>query len=330
MRNDRLAGWLAGRATPQEPAQEANDLLDVRDKTLEEVILSGVREPGFPDILSFQSEVPLDLRFPSAEHLQETVEHMLHLLYGIGTCRGEQLRRQGYETLADLMSHPQWGEAARALLATWGSTWDAEAVFRTLRTWLPASDPVLLAALGLVPRERILFFDLETLGLSNAPVFLIATARLADRALLVRQDLATSLAGERSLLTRFGRELGKTTAVVSYNGKAFDWNLLRERSAYYSQSLPSVEIHADLLHHARRRFVGLLPDAHLGTIEESVLGVRRANDLPSSLVPSFYSMYLETGSSAPLRPILDHNRQDVESLALLLRMLLGEAADAAR
>jgi uncharacterized protein len=329
MRSDRLAGWLAGRATPEEPSQEAKNLLGVSDRASEEVMLPGVQEPGFPDTLTFESETPFDLRFPAVELLRANVARMLHLIYGIGACRSEQLRRQGYETLADLITHPQWGEGARALLETWGSVWDAEAVFRTLRTWLPASDPLLLAALGLVPRERILFFDLETLGLSNAPIFLIATARLTDRALLVRQDLATSLAGERSLLTRFGRELEKTTALVSYNGKAFDWTLLRERSAYYSQSLPSVEIHADLLYHVRRRFVGLLPDAHLGTIEENVLGVRRANDLPSSLVPSFYSMYLETGSPAPLRPILDHNRQDIESLAVLLRALLGEATDAA-
>ncbi|MDD5263456.1 MAG: ribonuclease H-like domain-containing protein [Candidatus Bipolaricaulis sp.] len=329
MRNDRLAGWLAGRAAPQEPSQEAKNLLGVPDKASEEVVLSGVQEPGSPDTLTFESETPFDLRFPAVDLLQASVVRMLHLLYGIGACRSEQLRRQGYETLADLTTHPQWGEGARALLGTWGSTWDAEAVFRTLRTWLPASDPLLLAALGLVPRERILFFDLETLGLSNAPIFLIATARLTDRALLVRQDLATSLAGERSLLTRFGRDLEKATALVSYNGKAFDWTLLRERSAYYSQSLSPVEIHADLLYHVRRRFAGLLPDVHLGTIEKNVLGVRRANDLPSSLVPSFYSMYLETGSPAPLRPILDHNRQDIESLALLLRALLGEATDAA-
>mgnify|MGYP001765924306 CR=1 FL=1 len=292
-------------------------------------MLAGVQEPGFPDTLTFESETPFDLRFPAVDHLQAGVVRMLHLLYGIGACRSEQLRRQGYETLIDLTAHPQWGDGARALLETWGSDWDAEAVFRTLRTWLPASDPLLLAALGLVPRERILFFDLETLGLSNAPIFLIATARLTDRSLLVRQDLATSLAGERSLLIRFGRELEKAAALVSYNGKAFDWTLLRERSAYYSQSLSPVEIHADLLYHVRRRFAGLLPDVHLGTIEENVLGVRRANDLPSSLVPSFYSMYLETGSPAPLRPILAHTRQDIESLALLLRALLGEATDAA-
>ncbi len=293
-------------------------------------MLSGVRERGFQDVLTFESEELLELHFPSIENLQAGVGRMLHLLYGIGACRSEQLRQQGYETLADLTSHPQWGEGARTLLAKWGGSWNPEAVFRTLRAWLPTSDPLLLSALALVPRQRILFFDLETLGLSNAPVFLIATARLEDRRLLVRQFLATSLAGEKPLLARFSRELEQATALVSYNGKAFDWTLLRERSAYYSQKIPSVEIHADLLFHVRRRFAGLLPDAHLGTIEEKVLGVRRAHDLPSSLVPSFYSMYLETGNPAPLRPILDHNRQDIVSLALLLRTLLEEGADAAR
>ncbi len=328
MRNDRLAGWLAGRATPREPAQETAGLPGSLDETTDALFDSGTREHGFHDVLTFESEESFELRFPPMDHLRASVERMLDLLYGIGTCRREQLRQQGYETLADLAAHPRWGESARALLAEWGTAWDVEAVLATLETWLPASDPRLLAALGFVPRERVLFFDLETLGLSNAPIFLIATARLGDRTLTVRQFLAPSLAGEDALLARFTRELKGATALVSYNGKAFDWSLLRQRCAYYGRNLPPVGIHADLLHHVRRQFAGVLPDAHLGTVEEKVLGVRRASDLPGSLVPQFYSMYLETGSPAPLRPILDHNRQDVVNLARLLRALLPRGPDA--
>ncbi|MDD4903621.1 MAG: ribonuclease H-like domain-containing protein [Candidatus Bipolaricaulis sp.] len=328
MRSDRLAGWLAGRAAAEDPINESRYLLGAFDEPAEEVLRSGVRDRAFPDVLTFEFEEPFRLDFPPTERVRASVERMLHLLYGIGSCRSAELRRQGYETLDDLASHPQWGDRARALLAEWGPTWDVEAIFRTLGTWLPTTDPLLLDALGLVPRGRVLFFDLETLGLSNTPIFLIAIARLGEQTLLVRQFLATSLAGERSLLARFRRELEDTTALVSYNGKAFDWTLLRERFAYYSQDLPGVRIHADLLHHVRRRFGDALPDAHLGTVEERLLEVRRTDDLPSALVPQFYSRYLETGSPAPLRPILDHNRQDIRSLAQLLRALLSARPNA--
>jgi len=40
----------------------------------------------------------------------------------------------------------------------------------------------------------------------------------------------------------------------------------------------------------------------------------RETDLPGELVPEFYYEYLRTGNAGFLKPIVDHNRQDVESL----------------
>jgi uncharacterized protein YprB with RNaseH-like and TPR domain len=42
------------------------------------------------------------------------------------------------------------------------------------------------------------------------------------------------------------------------------------------------------------------------------------------MVPEFYETYLRTQNCGPLVPIVDHNRQDVVSLALLFFYLLGE------
>jgi hypothetical protein len=42
------------------------------------------------------------------------------------------------------------------------------------------------------------------------------------------------------------------------------------------------------------------------------------------MVPEFYEMYLNTKNCGPLVPVVEHNRQDVVSLALLFFRLLGD------
>jgi hypothetical protein len=49
--------------------------------------------------------------------------------------------------------------------------------------------------------------------------------------------------------------------------------------------------------------------------------VRREHDLPGGLVPGRYLDYLRSGHGALLRDVLEHNRQDVVSMALLLQVL---------
>ena len=80
-------------------------------------------------------------------------------------------------------------------------------------------------------------------------------------------------------------------------------------------SLP--EVHDDLLPDARRLFRRPLGGARLADVEAGVLGVRRSSDCPGSEVPARYFGYLRGGSPDILAEVLDHNLQDVVSLALL-------------
>ena len=54
------------------------------------------------------------------------------------------------------------------------------------------------------------------------------------------------------------------------------------------------------------------------------------HDLPGSMVPARYLDYLRSGQAAPLRAVLEHNRQDVVSMALLLRVLARELGPVAQ
>ena len=75
--------------------------------------------------------------------------------------------------------------------------------------------------------------------------------------------------------------------------------------------------HFDLLHACRRVYKLRLKRCNLATLEEAVLGQGRKEDLPGALVPQRYFDYLKTKEFALLDDVLDHNRQDVQSLASL-------------
>ena len=81
--------------------------------------------------------------------------------------------------------------------------------------------------------------------------------------------------------------------------------------------------HFDVLHFSRRRWKDQFPSLRLSALEREVFGISRDDDVPGQMVPEFYERYLKTGNCGPLVPVIEHNRQDVVSLALLFFHLLG-------
>jgi uncharacterized protein YprB with RNaseH-like and TPR domain len=59
-------------------------------------------------------------------------------------------------------------------------------------------------------------------------------------------------------------------------------------------------------------------------LEQEVCGIHREEDIPGQMVPEFYETYLHTNNCGPLVPIIEHNKQDVVSLAMLFFRLLEE------
>ncbi|MCD5417308.1 ribonuclease H-like domain-containing protein [Candidatus Bipolaricaulota bacterium] len=272
----------------------------------------------FGDCLLIEERLSFSASLVSRAQAHELLQAELRLIFGIGEHHQQRLQREGYGSIRELTNHPRWGKAALALLKGLGRELPANQVHNILSRWLPSSHPLNLVVAGLVDKAGILFFDIESLGLYNAPIFLISIARPTTSGLLLKQYLSRNLSEEPPLLIMIGRELEAGALLVTYNGKAFDWNMVRERSAYYGLPLPYELIQLDLLCHARRLWRDELPNLRLSTVERYKLGIERQDDLPGSLVPALYSRYLDSGLRRLLTPILDHNRQDVISLAVLL------------
>ena len=179
----------------------------------------------------------------------------------------------------------------------------------------------LEAALAGLPQAT--YFDTETTGLSTGAgtvIFLAGLARVSGGRVHVRQYLLPDYPYEPPLLRAVAADLATSARIVTYNGRAFDLPMLAARLTVHGlfregASLPSV--HDDLLPDARRLFRRPLGGARLADVEAGVLGVRRGSDCPGSEVPARYFGYLSGGSPDILADVLDHNFQDVVSLALL-------------
>ena len=181
--------------------------------------------------------------------------------------------------------------------------------------------------------EKALFLDTETTGLSGGAgtvAFLVGLGRVEGREFVVRQYLMPSYASEAQLLIKVNEIAQGCDTVVTFNGKSFDIPLLMSRHIMCRMDCPISQMaHLDLIHPARRAWKLRLRDCSLTNLEERILSMHREHDLPGSEVPERYFSFLKTGDMRLLTDIVDHNRQDIVSLAtLLVRMAAAYAAPA--
>ena len=263
------------------------------------------------------------LRRGDAEQTRQELLGSVELVRGIRKRTRTRLEEQGFKTLADLEDHPRFcGESKRIReLLEAGST---EELTEVVSARFSKSHPTVLGLSGLHADADFLFLDLETMGLfAGQPLVVAGLARLApDNTILVEQYVVRDFPDELALLSEVNRQVGTHRVMVTYNGKSFDLPFLIGRSAYYGIKLNPPPVHFDLLHFCRRAWRGELDGCSLRSIEQSILGLSRDADLPGELVPEFYYDYVRTGNAGFLKPIVDHNRQDVESLVNVFSSLV--------
>jgi len=193
------------------------------------------------------------------------------------------------------------------------------------RTRLPADLGRLLDLPDpLRPDQPIVCLDTETTGLGTAAgtlPFLVALGRWQADEFVVRQLLLPDQPDEPAMLDVLERHIPPDAQLVSYNGRAFDWPLIVSRYRLHGRPAPDHAAHLDLLGLARQLWRHRLPDARLASVEAGIGGVRRHGDLPGALIPERYFEWLRGGDAGLFTDVLEHNRQDVVSLALLLRIL---------
>ncbi len=190
--------------------------------------------------------------------------------------------------------------------------------------------PAAMMTGPLFPSPPLLFFDLETTGLSGGAgtyAFLVGCGWCdEDGAFRTRQYLLAEHGGERAMLLAFAHDLSLSGALVTFNGKSFDAPLIETRCSYHRLEWAGHERpHLDVLHPARR-FWGD-GDCSLTGLEAQVLGAPRRDDVPGFEIPERYFQFLRSGDARPLAGVVEHNQRDLLSLAALAARLL-ELVDA--
>lgn len=181
------------------------------------------------------------------------------------------------------------------------------------------------------PIERAVFLDLETTGLARAAgtyAFLIGVGRFTEDGFRLRQFFMRDYDDELNHLEALRTELADAEAIVTFNGRSFDWPLLETRAIMNRLRLPLLP-HLDLLHPARRVWRPIIGGCSLGELETAVLDVVRVDDVPGYLIPQRYFDFLQTGDAAPLVDVLHHNRLDILSMVALVGRI-GHALAAPR
>lgn len=175
--------------------------------------------------------------------------------------------------------------------------------------------------LELAPR-RLLIADIETGGFAGTPVFLIGVLHGLPDGPRIEQWLTRDFPDEPCVIRAFAGVAVSEPVWISFNGRSFDEPFLRDRAVVHRIALPPPALHIDVLHAARRRWKGTLPNFRLATLERALLGDSRSGDVSGADVPDLFHHFFRTGNAAPLACVLEHNRRDLLTTARLLARLL--------
>ncbi|MFS0918893.1 ribonuclease H-like domain-containing protein [Brevibacillus sp. 179-C 1.1 NHS] len=205
-------------------------------------------------------------------------------------------------------------------------------LLEAIRMWEEADREHPLSAAGR-KAEDLLFFDTETTGLSGGAgnaIFLLGYSRFEGEHVVVRQHFLPGPHAEVTLYQSFLEQAQKSSHLVTFNGKSFDWPQVRTRHTLVRDQVPALPTfgHFDLLHGARRLWKAELESCRLGVIEQEKLDVFREDDLPGYLAPVRYFDFLHAQDPDVIEGVLRHNETDVLSLITMYihmtRLLVGQ------
>ena len=176
-------------------------------------------------------------------------------------------------------------------------------------------------------KEEILFFDIETTGLSpkSAQIYSIGLLLFKDTEMEIVQLFANSLSEEIEVLQGFQDYCKAKTQFISFNGKAFDTPFLEKSYSQYGlkspiTGLPQLDLFKMI--QSRRKFYQL-PSYKLKECER-FLGIQREDVYSGGELIYVYLEYLEQPTEKAKALLLQHNFEDLLYLPSLFSFFAYE------
>ena len=177
-------------------------------------------------------------------------------------------------------------------------------------------------------KEKILFIDIETTGLSpkNSDLYLIGCLFLQNDKWHIAQFFAESSSQEEEILKTFADFCAPYETLIHFNGDRFDLPFLKAKYEKYSLPDPFADKESFDIYKAVKPYklqLGL-PDLKQKTIE-LYLGIDRKDEYSGGELIAVYRKYTKERDLESKNIILLHNFEDVQGLLKILPILTFDA-----
>lgn len=299
-------------------ALEENLLVKYENKKLSDISGSKIIDTDAGETLCITESEKINFKL-AENNFKQQMNHNLKLLPKIGIKTEQNLKNAGYDTIESLTAHDRYGSYADRFMASIDemSFKDVLRLLNKNKYGKKCRDNLIKCA-SIPDAENFKFMDIETLGLSNVPVILIGVAEIKNNKITSSQYFLRDIYEEPAVLEAYLSHLDDDSIHVTFNGSMFDVPFIKNRCSYYRMN-PQLDLpHLDLLYFARNLWKNTLPNCQLQTIEKEIFRIERKDDVPGQYIPGYYQTYLTERNIGPIVPIIEHNRQDIVSLASFL------------
>lgn len=201
----------------------------------------------------------INLKKIDARIVRSKIITELKLIRGIGEVHASRLKESGCVTIEDLKDHKRFGDEAKEFLDLLDKGNTTE-IMDHLVHWLPRSHPLVLFLSSLHREEDFVILDIESLGLFTRPIVLFGVASIIGDQIATHQYLVRNMKEEPAALIALLSHFTPRSALITFNGRAFDVPYIIERLAYYGLPGDLDRPHFDILHFSRRAWRAFVPD----------------------------------------------------------------------
>ena len=295
-----------------------------KDKALPDLMDCKKCSTEYGDVLKITKKEKINFNIYD-NNFENEINNNLKLLPGIGLKKEENLKKEGYTTIESLTNHDKYTNVASKFISKINDMSYLEIIeLLNSNKYSQKCRNNVLKSISLTDIENFKFMDIETKGLSNVPIILIGVAEIKGNNIVSSQYFLRDYADEVNILDAYLSHLDDDSVHVTFNGKSFDVPFIKNRCLYNRIECNLNLPHLDLMYFAKNLWADNLPDCKLQTIEKEIFGIERIEDVPGQYIPDYYDTYLLENNIGPVVPIIEHNAQDVISLASFLQKMYEE------
>lgn len=296
-------------------------LNDYEGKRLKDIANAEVISTSYGDTLKITEKEKIDFDIRDNDFKMQ-MNGNLKLLPKIGVKTEQNLKDKGYTTIESLKNHDKYCDiASKFMHKIDGMSYSEIIDVLDSNRYTKKCRNNIIKSISMCDAENFKFMDIETLGLSNVPIILIGIAEIKGSKIISSQYFLREIYEEPAVIEAYLSHLDEDSVHVTFNGKSFDVPFIKNRCLSNRLDADLDLPHLDLMYFAKNLWRDNLPNCQLQTIEKELFGIEREGDVPGQHIPDYYKTYLAERNIGPVVPIIEHNRQDIVSLASFLEKM---------